>query len=123
MATFSATTASPFFLNCRAMTVSSGSDSIPSNCSVAPSAAVLTASLLPLVNSFIGIGAELDSVGRLPGRDFLLVVNCARAALQKMQVPIHRVLVERNEHVDLVTHVADRPVARREWSGKYDRRG
>src|SRR5262249_13831743 len=28
-----------------------------------------------------------------------------------MQVPIHRVLVERNEHVDLVTHVADRPVA------------
>src|SRR5207253_9991033 len=31
--------------------------------------------------------------------------------LQKMQVSIHRVLIERNEHVDLVAHVADRPVA------------
>src|SRR6266496_6639388 len=27
-----------------------------------------------------------------------------------MQVPIHRVLIERNEDVDLVTHVADGPV-------------
>src|SRR5262249_27469528 len=29
-----------------------------------------------------------------------------------MQVPIHCVLIERNEDVDLVAHVADRPVAR-----------
>src|SRR5438876_6301930 len=28
-----------------------------------------------------------------------------------MQVPIHRVLIERDEHVDLVPHVADRRVA------------
>src|SRR5437667_12482102 len=28
-----------------------------------------------------------------------------------MQVPIHRVLIERDEHVDLVPHVADRAVA------------
>ena len=55
--------------------------------------------------------AELHAVGRLPGRDLFLVVNGAGAALQQTQVPIHRVLIERNEHVDLVTHVADRPVA------------
>src|SRR5947209_15430817 len=59
MVRFSATTASPFFLNCRAMTVSSGSDSIPSSWSVAPSAAVLTASLLPLVNT-AALGATLQ---------------------------------------------------------------
>src|SRR5947199_5413363 len=29
-----------------------------------------------------------------------------------MQVPIHGVLIERNKHVDLVTHAADRPVTR-----------
>src|SRR5215468_10160979 len=29
-----------------------------------------------------------------------------------MQVPIHCVLIERNEGVDLVTHIADRPVTR-----------
>src|SRR5207249_11730321 len=55
-------------------------------------------------------GAELDTVRRLPGRDLLFVVNRACAAFQKMQVPIHCVLIERNEYIDLVTHVADRPV-------------
>src|SRR6266446_10533147 len=29
-----------------------------------------------------------------------------------MQVPIHRVLIERNKYIDLVTHAADRPIAR-----------
>src|SRR5262249_53548387 len=57
-------------------------------------------------------GAELDTVRRLPGRNLLCVVNRARAVLQKMQVPIHRVLIERNEHVDLVAHVTDGPIAR-----------
>src|SRR5213078_1333518 len=28
-----------------------------------------------------------------------------------MEVPIHRVLIKRDEHVDLVAHVEDRPVA------------
>src|SRR5437870_7235243 len=28
-----------------------------------------------------------------------------------MEVPIHRVLIKRNEHIDLVAHVEDRPVA------------
>src|SRR5207249_717982 len=55
-------------------------------------------------------GAKLDTLCRFPGRDLLFVVNGGRAALQQMQVPIHRVLIERNEGVDLVTHVADRPV-------------
>src|SRR5207248_845031 len=56
-------------------------------------------------------GAKLDAVCRLPGRNLLFIVNCACAALQKMQVPIHRVLIERNEYFDLVTLVADRPNA------------
>src|SRR5439155_24463882 len=56
-------------------------------------------------------GAELDTVRRLPRHDLLFVVNGARAALQQMQVPIHCVLIERNEDVDLVTHVADWSVA------------
>src|SRR5439155_1396883 len=55
-------------------------------------------------------GATLDTLCRFPRRDFLFIVNGARSALQKMQVPIHCVLIERNEDVDLVTHVADRPV-------------
>src|SRR6266513_5115476 len=29
-----------------------------------------------------------------------------------MQVSIHRVLIERNEHIDLITHAADRSIAR-----------
>src|SRR5499427_10301499 len=29
-----------------------------------------------------------------------------------MQVPIHCVLIERNKDIDLVTHIADRPVTR-----------
>jgi hypothetical protein len=53
----------------------------------------------------------LDAVGRLPGRDLFFIVNRARAALQQMQVPIHRVLIERNEDVDLVAHVANGSVA------------
>src|SRR5213079_1830256 len=32
-------------------------------------------------------------------------------ALQKMQVPIHCVLIERNEYIDLVTHGTHGPVA------------
>src|SRR5205807_9347724 len=56
-------------------------------------------------------GAELDAVGRVSGRDFIFVVNGARAALQQMQVPIHRVLIERNEDVNLVSHVADGSIA------------
>src|SRR4030095_7273318 len=57
-------------------------------------------------------GAELDTARRFPGRDLLFVVNRACAALQKMQVPIHRILIERNEYIDLVTHAADGPIAR-----------
>jgi hypothetical protein len=72
MARFSAMTASPFFLNCRAMTVSSGSDSIPSNWSVAPRAAVLTANLLPLVNSFIGMPQSWTPSAAFPGVTFSL---------------------------------------------------
>src|SRR5204862_7602926 len=56
-------------------------------------------------------GAKLCAVRRLRGINLLFVVNRACAALQKMQVPIHRVLIERNEYIDLVTHVADRPIA------------
>src|SRR6266704_3125118 len=72
MATFWVTIASPFFLNCREMTVSSGSDSIPSNWSVAPRAAVLTASLLPLVNSFIGMAQSWTPSAAFPGVTFSL---------------------------------------------------
>jgi len=43
-------------LNCLTMAASSGSDSMPSICSVAPSAAVLAASLLGPQICFIGIG-------------------------------------------------------------------
>jgi len=66
--------------------------------------------LVALGQFFHRHAAELDTVGRLPGRDLLFVVNGARAALQQMQVPIHRILIERDEDVDLVAHVADRPV-------------
>src|SRR5262249_29628626 len=50
--------------------------------------------------------------GRFPRFDILLIENHAGAAFQKMQVPIHRVLIQWNEDVDLVAHVADRSVAR-----------
>src|SRR5207249_10040282 len=57
-------------------------------------------------------GAELDTIRGIPGRDLLFVVNRTCAALQKMQMPIHRVLIERNECIDLVTHGTDGPIAR-----------
>ncbi len=56
--------------------------------------------------------AKLHAVGGLPRRDFLVVVDGAGAGLQQMQVAIHRVLIERNEDVDLVTHVAHGRIAR-----------
>jgi len=56
--------------------------------------------------------AKLPSVGGLTGRDFLVVVNRAGAGLQQMQVAVRRVLIERDEHVDLVTHVAHWRIAR-----------
>ncbi len=56
--------------------------------------------------------AKLHAVGRLPRRDFLAVVNGAGARLQQMQMAIHRVLIERNEDIDLVPHVAHGRVAR-----------
>ena len=56
--------------------------------------------------------AKLHAVGGLTGHDFFAVVNRAGAGLQQTQVAIHRVLVERDEDVDLVPHVAHRRVAR-----------
>ncbi len=56
--------------------------------------------------------AKLHAVGGLPGRDFFVVVNRAGAGLQQTQVAIHRVLIERDEDVDLVAHVAHGRVAR-----------
>ena len=56
--------------------------------------------------------AKLNAVGGLAGRDFFAVVNGAGAGFQQTQVTIHRVLVERDEDVDLVPHVAHGRVAR-----------
>ena len=111
MPTFSATTASPFFLNCRATTASSGSDSMPSICSVAPRASGVGRELIALGQLLHRHRAKLHSRGGLARLDFVVVVDHASASLQQTQVAIHRVLVERDEDVDLVAHAADRRVA------------
>ena len=67
--------------------------------------------------------AELHALGGLAGFDPFVVVDGAGACLQQMQVAVHRVLIERNEHIDLVTHAAAPARRWRGWSGTYARRG
>src|SRR4030095_16312964 len=45
------------------------------------------------------------------GLDFLVVEEGASTRLQQAEMTIHRVLIEWNEHVDLVTHVAHGRIA------------
>src|SRR5262249_39683778 len=55
--------------------------------------------------------AELDALGRLAGLELVGIIDHARAGLHQAQVAVHRVLVEGDEHVELVAHAAHRLIA------------
>ena len=52
--------------------------------------------------------AKLHPGSRVARRDAPLVVQHRRAALHARQVPVHRILIERNQHVEAVAHAAHR---------------
>ena len=54
---------------------------------------------------------KLHAFGGSAGLDLFGVVDGAGPCLQQLQVAVHRVLIERNEHIYLVTHVAHRRLA------------
>ena len=74
-------------------------------------ATVLPASLLPRGELLHGQRANLHAGGGRAGLDFIAVKQHARALGQQPQMAVHRVLVERNEHINFVAHAADGAVA------------
>src|SRR5581483_7981176 len=89
---------------------SSALNSTPSICSVAAIDTVLPASLLPVVNCFIG-RTQLHALGGGAGFDFVAVEQHTRAGLQQSKMAVHGVLVQRDEDIQFVAHVADGPIA------------
>src|SRR2546428_12242489 len=63
---------------------------------------------------FDGKGAELHALGNGTRLDRVAVEQHGRARLHQPQVPIHRVLIQRQEHVELVAVTQDRLVTRTE---------
>jgi len=78
-------------LKCREMTVSSGSGFYPEQLERCAESTGIDRQLVALWSIPSSAWAELDTSAAFPGMTFSLIVNRARAALQKMQVPIHRV--------------------------------
>ena len=63
---------------------------------------------------FDGEGAELHALGNGTWLDRVAVEQHGRARPHEPQVPIHRVLIQRHEHVELVAVAQDRLVTRAE---------